>query len=80
MADLPLMDPAMVPASQIELAAAYLQLAVTLGLVLLCVVLNSQYRNQYFVLWAFAWAIYSFGLVAFISFLAPVDPVWFFLL
>lgn len=79
MADLPLMDPAMAPASQIELAAAYLQLAVTLGLVLLCVVLNRQYRKQYFGLWAFAWAIYSFRLVAIITFLSTGAQVWLFL-
>jgi signal transduction histidine kinase len=52
-----------------ELAAAYLQIAVTLGLVILCAVLYVRYRKPYFGLWALAWAIYGTRLGAMVSFL-----------
>ena len=50
------MEPNVLPAASAELAAAYLQLAVTLGLVALCSILNRRYRRRYFGLWAVAWA------------------------
>jgi signal transduction histidine kinase len=52
-----------------ELAAAYLQVAVTLGLVILCGVLYVRYRKPYFGLWAFAWVVYGTRLGAIVSFL-----------
>ena len=59
-----------VPAdSQTELAAAYLQLAVTLGLVVLCAVLHRRYHKAYFGLWAIAWGIYALRLGAIMTFL-----------
>jgi len=51
-----------------ELAAAYLQLAITLGLAALCLVLHRKYRKPYFGLWALAWGIYALRLGAIISF------------
>ena len=72
------MDPASVIASQTELAAAYLQLSVTLGLVALCSVLNRRYRRRYFGLWSVAWAVYAVRLVAIIIFLHTGAEVWLF--
>ena len=72
------MDPLALPASQAELAAAYLQLAVTLGLVALCSVLNRRYRRRYFGLWAVAWAVYALRLLAIITFLITGAELWLF--
>ena len=72
------MDPLALPASQSELAAAYLQLAVTLGLVALCSVLNRRYRRRYFGLWALAWAVYALRLMAIITFSITGDELWLF--
>lgn len=72
------MDPIALPASTSELSAAYLQLVVTLGLLLLCVVLQRRYRRWYFGLWAIAWAVYALRLVAIITFLSTGARVWLF--
>lgn len=72
------MPPDPLPAPASELAAAYLQLVVTLGLMLLCVVLQRRYRRQYFGLWAVAWAVYSLRLLAMITFLSTGARVWLF--
>jgi signal transduction histidine kinase len=72
------MDPAALPAPLSELAAAYLQLVVTLGLAVLCWVLNRRYRRRYFGLWAVAWGVYSLRLVAIITFLTTGDRAWLF--
>jgi signal transduction histidine kinase len=72
------MQPAAFSAVSTELAAAYLQLAVTLGLVALCSILNRRYRRRYFGLWAVAWAVYSLRLVAIITFLVTGASVWLF--
>jgi signal transduction histidine kinase len=72
------MDPSALPAPASELAAAYLQLAVTLGLVVLCATLNRRYRRRYFGLWAVAWGVFSFRLVAIITFLSTGAQVWLF--
>jgi signal transduction histidine kinase len=61
-----------------ELAAAYLQLAVTLGLVVLCAVLHRRYRKQYFGLWAIGWAIYALRLGAIVTFLHTGTSWWLF--
>jgi signal transduction histidine kinase len=66
------------PAVTTELAAAWLQLGVTVGLVLLCGVLNRRYRRRYFGLWAVAWAVYAFRLGAMITFLTTGRAVWLF--
>jgi hypothetical protein len=68
-----------VPAlARTELAAAYLQLAVTLGLVALCAVLHRRYRKRYFGLWAVAWAIYGLRLGAIVTFLHTGASWWLF--
>jgi signal transduction histidine kinase len=72
------MDLAVGPTSQAELAAAYLQLAVTLGLVVLCLILNRRFQRRYFGLWSVAWALYALRLLAIITFLITTDPVWLF--
>jgi signal transduction histidine kinase len=72
------MEPSSLSAASAELAAAYLQLVVTLGLVVLCSVLNRRYRRRYFGLWAVAWAVYSLRLVAIITFLITGAEVWLF--
>lgn len=72
------MNPAPVLPSDTELAAAYLQLAVTLGLVVLCGILNRRYRRQYFALWSIAWSVYSLRLLAIITFLITGAQAWLF--
>ena len=68
-----------VPAAGVtELAAAYLQLAVTLGLVALCWVLHRRYRKHYFGLWAIAWAIYALRLGVILTFLHTGVTWWLF--
>jgi signal transduction histidine kinase len=66
------------PAATTELAAAWLQLVVTLGLVVLCGVLNRRYRRRYFGLWAMAWAVYALRLGAIITFLTTGRTAWLF--
>ncbi|HUF76447.1 MAG TPA: GAF domain-containing sensor histidine kinase [Longimicrobiales bacterium] len=65
-------------AARTELAAAYLQLGVTLGLVVLCAVLHRRYRKRYFGLWAIAWAIYALRLGAIVTFLHTGAAWWLF--
>lgn len=72
------MDLDALPTSASELAAAYLQLVVTLGLMLLCIVLHRRYRRRYFALWAVAWAVYSMRVVAIITFLSTGARIWLF--
>ena len=61
-----------------EFAAAYLQLAVTLGLVWLCWVLHGRYRKRYFGIWAVAWAIYALRVVAIVTFVETGVSWWLF--
>ncbi len=63
---------------QSELAAAYLQLSVTLGLVTLCAVLHRRYHKEYFGLWAVAWGIYALRLGAIVTFLHTGGSAWLF--
>ena len=63
------MDLLVPPSTTAELAAAYLQLAVTVGLMLQCALLHARYRGRYFGLWAGAWGIYAVRLLAMIAFL-----------
>jgi signal transduction histidine kinase len=62
--------------TQTELAAAYLQLAVTLGLVILCAVLHRRYGKRYFGLWAVAWAVYALRLGVMVAFLHTGAVGW----
>ena len=64
--------------AQTELAAAYLQFAVTLGLVVLCAVLYRRYGKRYFGLWALAWAVYGMRLAAIVTFLHTGAASWLF--
>jgi len=59
-----------------ELSAAFLQAAITVGLVLICVYLYGRYRKPYFAWWAVAWAIYALRLVAIISFMTTENEYW----
>lgn len=59
-----------------ELAAAYLQTAVTLALIGLCVLLYRRYRKAYFGLWALAWTVYALRLGAIVAFLRSGHSGW----
>lgn len=72
------MDLTVPPGAGGELAAAYLQLTITVGLVVLCAVLYVRYRKQYFGLWAFAWGIYALRLGAIVTFLHTATAWWLF--
>lgn len=61
-----------------ELAAAYLQLAVTLGLVWLCWVLHGRYGKRYFGIWALAWTIYALRVMAIVTFVQTGVSWWLF--
>ena len=70
------MNPTAPPTTLTELAAAYLQGAVTLGLVLLCALLYRRYRKPYFGAWALAWGIYGMRLAAIVVFLHTGRDLW----
>ncbi len=62
------------PHDTTELAASFLQLAITFGLVMVCGYLYARYRKPYFAIWALAWWLYSLRLGLIIAFLAT--EVW----
>ncbi|MGE0159159.1 MAG: GAF domain-containing sensor histidine kinase [Gemmatimonadales bacterium] len=66
------------PTAAAELAAADLQLAVTIGLLLQCALLHARYRGRYFGLWAIAWGIYATRLLAMVTFLRTGTTFWLF--
>jgi signal transduction histidine kinase len=70
------MDLVPAPSPVSELAAAFLQAAITLGLAGLFVFLYRRHRFAYFAWWAFAWALYALRLGAIISFLLRPDREW----
>ncbi len=75
----PLLLPAMQemavsPHDTTELAAGFLQVAITFGLVMVCAYLYARYRKPYFGLWALAWWLYSVRLGIIIVFL--ITDVW----
>ncbi len=70
------MDSIVPPTTLTELAAAYLQGAVTLGLVVLCALLYRRYRKPYFGAWALAWGIYGMRLAAIVAFLHSGRSFW----
>jgi signal transduction histidine kinase len=72
------MDLTVPPVTTTELAAAYFQAILTLGLVVLCVHLHRRYRKSYFRDWAVAWGVYSLRLGAIVLFLHTGRPVWLF--
>jgi signal transduction histidine kinase len=63
-------------ATATELAAAFLQAAVTLGLVVLCLVLYRRFAKRHFRYWALTWALYALRLGAIITFLVTTNRVW----
>jgi signal transduction histidine kinase len=59
-----------------ELAAAFLQAGITIGLVTVCLYLYARYHKAYFALWALAWFLYALRLGAIISFLVTEHWGW----
>ncbi len=72
------MDLSPAPSAVGELAAAFLQAAITLGLAGLFLFLYRRHRRSYFVWWAVAWFLYALRLGAIISFLLRADRAWLF--
>ena len=72
------MDLTVPQAALTELAAAYLQAAVTLGLAAVCAALYRRYRHAAFGIWALAWLVYAMRLGAIVSFLHTGAPAWLF--
>jgi signal transduction histidine kinase len=70
------MDLTVPAAATSELAAAYFQGAVTLGLFVLFVLLERRYRKPWFRGWAVAWGVYTLRLVAIVIFLHTEGFVW----
>ncbi len=70
------MDPTVFIARAAEFAPAYLQIAVTLGLIVLSTLLWRRYRKDYFGLWAVAWMIYALRGAAIITFLSTASLTW----
>lgn len=61
-----------------DIAAAFLQGAVTVALALLCAHLWRVYRKRHYIVWSIAWAVYTLRIGAIVSFLVSGDPVWLF--
>lgn len=59
-----------------ELAAAWFQAAITVGLTLLHLHIFRRYRKPYFGYWALAWGLYSLRLGAIIRFMQTEGPIW----
>ena len=72
------MDSSVLPGLTPEFAAAYLQLAVTLGLVWLCWALHGRYGKRYFGIWALAWVIYALRVMAIVTFVETGVSWWLF--
>ena len=70
------MDLTIASVAAAELAAAFLQAAITVGLVGLCILLYQRYRKRYLAYWALAWLLYALRLAAIITFLATTDRHW----
>lgn len=70
------MDLTIPDAARSELAAAFFQAAVTLGLAFLCAWLYRRYGKAYFGWWALAWFIYVLRLGAIISFVLTGARYW----
>jgi signal transduction histidine kinase len=62
--------------SMMELAAAFLQVAVTLGLAGLFFFLYRRYRKPYFGWFSLAWLLYAMRIGAIVSFLLSQDYLW----
>ncbi len=64
------------PHDATELAAAFLQTGITVGVAAVCVFLYARYRRPYFAIWALAWILYAVRLGAIISFLFSEQRLW----
>lgn len=72
------MDLSVPQAAISELAAAYFQAVVTLGLAAMCLVLARRYGKPYFRAWAAAWGVYALRMGAIISFMHTGESLWLF--
>jgi signal transduction histidine kinase len=70
------MQEGMAEVSMTEPAAAVLQVAITIALVGLCLLLYRRYHKPYYLIWACAWFLYSLRLGAIVSFLLTGQPIW----
>jgi signal transduction histidine kinase len=70
------MDLGIPHAATSELAAAFLQAAVTLGIALLCAFLYHRFHKPHFAWWSLAWTLYALRLGAIISFLETAGRHW----
>lgn len=61
-----------------ELAAAYFQALVTVGLALMCLGLRRRYGKPWFGAWAVAWGVYALRMAAIISFMHTGASAWLF--
>ena len=62
--------------SMSEPAAALLQVAITIALAGLCLLLHRRYHKPYYLIWSSAWFLYSLRLCAILSFVLTSRPVW----
>lgn len=72
------MDLSVPQAAVSELAAAYFQTFVTLGMMIVCLALRRRHRKPYFGAWAAAWGAYSLRMGAIIAFMHTGASVWLF--
>jgi signal transduction histidine kinase len=70
------MDLTIPDSARAELASAFFQVAITLGLAILCTWLYRRYRKPYFGWWAVAWFLYVLRLGAIISFIVTEGRQW----
>lgn len=63
-------------AAAADVAAAFLQGAVTLALAIMCAWLWRTYRKRHYLVWSAAWFVYSLRIAVIVSFLATSQPVW----
>ena len=63
-------------AAATDVAAAFLQGAVTLSLALTCAWLWRVHRKRHYLVWSMAWLLYSLRIAVIVSFLATSQPVW----
>lgn len=61
-----------------ELAAAFLQAGVMVGIALVCIYLFARYRRTYFAVWGLAWTLYAVRLGSIIFFLLTENRFWLF--
>jgi signal transduction histidine kinase len=59
-----------------ELAAAFLQTGITVGVAAVCLFLYGRYRRPHFAIWALAWGLYTARLGSIISFLVSDQRFW----